>query len=130
MNVVHDLKVWIPDLLVVPEEDEEFVTGDGLGLDAQCVELVAEVVSPSNDGVARDRVRKRRAYARAGVPVYVLIDDFDGHGTVSVLTSPSPDEAVYAAETRVPYGTPVTIPEGAAKGFTITEAITGPPKRR
>ncbi|MFF3711134.1 hypothetical protein [Streptomyces phaeochromogenes] len=27
---------------------------------------------------------------------------------------------------RVPYGTEVTIPEGPAKGFVVTEAITGP----
>ncbi|MCZ7416347.1 MULTISPECIES: hypothetical protein [unclassified Streptomyces] len=45
---------------------------------------------------------------------------------VTVLTDPAPDEAVYAAETRVPYGKDVTIPEGPAKGFTITEEITGP----
>lgn len=125
MNVIHGLKTWIPDLFIAPRDDEEFVTEDGLGLDASCVELIVEVVSPGSDGITRDRDRKRRAYARAGIPIYVLIDDYDGHGTVTVLTSPSPDEAVYAAETRVPYGTEATIPEGPAKGFTITEAITG-----
>ncbi|MGK5529973.1 Uma2 family endonuclease [Streptomyces sp. URMC 129] len=128
MNVVHDLKIWIPDLFVAPRDDAEYVTEDGLGVDAACVELIIEVVSPGHDGTTRDRVRKRRAYARAGVPVYVLIDEHDCHGTVTVLTSPIPHEAVYAAETRVPYGTEVVIPEGPAKGFVITEAITGPPR--
>lgn len=126
MNVVHDLKVYVPDLFVAPEDDAEHVTEDGLGVKASCVELVVEVVSPGHRATERDRVHKRRAYARAGVPVYVLIDDHDGHGTVTVLTSPSPDEAVYAAETRVPYGTEVAIPEGAAKGFVIGESVTGP----
>ncbi len=126
MNVIHELTAYVPDLFVAPEDDTEHVTEDGLGLKASCVEMVVEVVSPGHRAVERDRVHKRRAYARAGIPVYVLIDDHDGHGTVTVLTSPSSEEAVYAAETRVPYGTEVAIPEGAAKGFVIGESITGP----
>ncbi|MEU6329325.1 Uma2 family endonuclease [Streptomyces sp. NPDC047049] len=128
INVVHGRKVWIPDAVVAPEDDDEFVTDDGLGLDARCVALIIEVVSPGHDGTQRDRVRKRRAYARAGIPLYILIDAYDGHGTISVLTGPRPDEAIYNNENRVAYGTEVTIPEGPAKGFTITEAITGPPR--
>jgi hypothetical protein len=61
-------------------------------------------------------------------PVYVLIDDYDNHGTVTILSSPSPDEEIYAAESRTPYGTEVQIPEGPAKGFAITKAVTGPPR--
>ncbi|MBW1604451.1 Uma2 family endonuclease [Streptomyces sp. JJ66] len=129
MNLQHDQKVFVPDIYLAPEEDTAYVTEDGLGLDASCVELVVEVVSPGHDAQQRDRVRKRRAYARAGIPVYVILDDYDGHGTVTVLTQPSPGEAVYAAETRVPYGKDVTVPEGPAEGFTITEEITGPPQR-
>ncbi len=128
MNVMHGRKVWIPDAFVAPADDDEFVTDDGLGVEARCVALIAEVVSPGHDGTQRDRVRKRRAYARAGIPVYILIDAYDAHGIVTVLTAPSPAEAVYAAETRVPYGTEVAIPEGPAKGFLIGEAITGPPQ--
>ncbi|MEI5134413.1 hypothetical protein RB199_22305 [Streptomyces libani] len=62
----------------------------------------------------------------AGIPVYVLIDDYDGHGTVTVLAAPRPDEAVYTDVHRVAYGIDVIIPEGPAKGFVIGEAITGP----
>ncbi|CAL9369778.1 hypothetical protein SUDANB171_00836 [Streptomyces sp. enrichment culture] len=126
VNVIHDLQVFIPDLLIAPEDDKAELTADGLGLDVSCVELVVEVVSPGRASTVRDRERKRAAYARAGIPVYVLIDDHDIHGTVSILTSPSPTEAVYQASTRVPYGKEAAIPEGAAKGFVITEAITGP----
>lgn len=128
MNVIHGRTVWIPDAFISPEDDEEFVTEDGLGIDARCVCLIAEVVSPGHDGTQRDRVRKRRAYARAGIPVYVLIDPYEGHGIVTVLTGPCPDEANYASENRARYGTDVTIPEGPAKGFVIGEAITGPPR--
>ncbi|MER7793613.1 Uma2 family endonuclease [Streptomyces sp. NPDC097640] len=125
-NVIHGRKAWVPDLFVAPEDDEEFLTEDGLGFAASAVKLVVEVVSPGHENQQRDRVRKRRAYARAGIPVYVLIDDHDNHGTVTVLTSPSPGEETYAAAIRVPYGTEVQIPEGPVKGFAITEDITGP----
>ncbi|MGX1851211.1 Uma2 family endonuclease [Streptomyces sp. NBC_01456] len=128
MNVVHDRKVWIPDCFVVPEDPEEHVTDDGIGIKASAVQMIVEVVSPGHDGLERDRERKRRAYARAGIPVYVLVDDYDDHGTVSVLTSPRPDDGVYTDAHCVAYGTEITIPEGPAKGFTITESITGPPR--
>ncbi|MBD3010363.1 MULTISPECIES: Uma2 family endonuclease [unclassified Streptomyces] len=126
MSVVHGLSVWTPDACVAPQHAEEALTEDGLGFVASAVKLVVEVVSPGYENQQRDRVRKRRAYAGAGIPVYVLIDDHDNHGTVTVLTSPSPGEGTYAAEIRVPYGTEVQIPEGPAKGFAITEEITGP----
>ncbi|MBQ0983047.1 Uma2 family endonuclease [Streptomyces sp. F63] len=124
-NVLHEKKALIPDLFIGPKDLDDVPGDDDLGVSAEGVALVAEVVSPGRDATERDRVRKRRAYARAGIPVYVLIDDFDGHGTVTVLTSPSPKEAAYAAEIRVPYGTAVEIPDGPAKGFAITEEITG-----
>jgi len=72
-----------------------------LGALASGVLLVAEVVSPGHDARSRDLVRKRRAYARAGIPAYVIIDELDGSGHVTVLTAPD------------------------AKGFVIGVAITG-----
>ncbi|WP_329397865.1 Uma2 family endonuclease [Streptomyces lydicus] len=129
MNVMFGRNVWIPDAFVSPEDDDEFVTEDGLGLDARCVGLIVEIVSPGHDGTQRDRVRKRRAHARAGIPVYVLVDAYDGRGIVTVLTAPCPAEAAYAIENRVHFGTDVAIPEGPAKGFVIGEAITGPPRK-
>ncbi|MFE7609094.1 Uma2 family endonuclease [Streptomyces celluloflavus] len=128
INIVDGRQVWIPDVFLAAEEGADQVTEDGIGIKASAVALIAEVVSPGHDNTQRDRIRKRRAYARAGIPVYVLIDDHDGHGTVTVLTSPDPGEAAYAAEIRVPYGTEITLPEGPAKGFTITESLTGPPR--
>ncbi|MFF1411605.1 Uma2 family endonuclease [Streptomyces sp. NPDC058289] len=128
MNVIHKRKVWIPDLFVVLEDTEGHVTEDGLGVDASAVKLIVEVVSPGSDNITRDRTRKRRDYARAAVPVYVLIDDFDDGGTVTVLTSPNPEKAVYEDEARTAYGTPVAIAAGPVKGFSIGEDITGPPR--
>lgn len=55
-----------PDLLVVPRAD---LTGDRVDTPPL---LVVEVFSPSTRG--RDRVVKRRAYERAGVASYWLVD--------------------------------------------------------
>ncbi|WP_342786961.1 hypothetical protein [Streptomyces cyaneus] len=67
-----------------------------------------------------------RASGCQDCPVHVLIDDYDSHGTVTVLTEPEPDKADWVGVHRVAYGTDVTIPEGPAKGFVIGETITGP----
>ncbi|MFE2066065.1 Uma2 family endonuclease [Streptomyces sp. NPDC059467] len=125
-NVIHQRKGWIPDVLIAPEDLESHGDEEELGVAASAVSLIAEVVSPGKRNQDRDRVRKRREYARAGIPVYVIIDDFDSHGTVTVLTEPEPDKADWVGVHRVPYGTEITIPEGPAKGFVIGETITGP----
>ncbi|MFJ4617546.1 Uma2 family endonuclease [Streptomyces sp. NPDC088812] len=125
-NVIHEGSAWVPDLFVVARDPERYVTDDGLGLVAAGVRAVFEVTSPGKRSLERDRVKKRREYARAGIPVYVLIDDYDGQGAVTLLTGPRPDTADWEDVHRVPYGTEVTVPEGPAKGFVIGEAITGP----
>ncbi|GGN25487.1 Uma2 family endonuclease [Streptomyces fuscichromogenes] len=125
-NVIHKRKGWIPDAFVAPEDLEPYADEDGLGVEASAVHLVVEVVSPGTRNQDRDRVRKRREYARAGIPVYVIIDDHDGEGAVTLFTGPRPDKADWEDIHRVPYGTEVTVPEGPAKGFVIGEAITGP----
>ncbi|MEU6309915.1 Uma2 family endonuclease [Streptomyces sp. NPDC047014] len=125
INVAHRRKVWIPDLFVASADAEEHVTEDGLGIDASAVRLVVEVVSPGSDGITRDRTRKRREYARAGIPVYVLIDDFDDGGTITVLTAPDREAAVYGDELRAPYRLGAALPEGPAKGFVIGAEIVG-----
>ncbi|WP_327430340.1 Uma2 family endonuclease [Streptomyces sp. NBC_01236] len=119
-------RVWMPDVLVASEGRDPRADAEGIGIAASAVHLVAEVVSRGKRHQDRDRVRKRREYARVGIPVYVIIDDYDDHGTVTVLTEPHPEKADWVGVHRVLYGTEVTIPEGPAKGFVIGEAITGP----
>lgn len=125
-NIIHENRAWVPDLFVVARDPERYVTDDGLGLTAAGVRVVFEVVSPGRRSLDRDRVRKRREYARAGIPVYVIVDDYDNQGTVTVLTEPQPDKADWLGVVRAPYGTDAHIPTGPAKGFLIGEAITGP----
>ncbi|MFE7837933.1 Uma2 family endonuclease [Streptomyces sp. NPDC057474] len=124
-NVIHARRAWIPDGLVAPRTAELIEDEDGLGIKAQAVSLVVDVVSPGRSNQDRDRVRKRREHARASIPAYVIIDDYDGQGTVTLFTGPRPDKADWDDIHRVPYGTEVVIPEGPAKGFVIGEAITG-----
>jgi len=125
-NVIHKRRGWIPDAFVAPEDLEPYADEDGVGVQSKALHLVVAVVSPGKSNQDRDRVRKRREYARAGIPMYVLIDDHDGQGAVTLFTGPRPDKADWEDIHRVPYGTDVTIPEGPAKGFVIGEAITGP----
>jgi hypothetical protein len=125
-NVIHARRAWIPDGFVAPRDAELIEDEDGLGIKASVVSLVVEVVSPGKSNQDRDRIRKRREYARAAIPAYVLIDDYDGQGAVTLFTGPRPDKVDWEDIHRVPYGTDVTIPEGPAKGFVVGEAITGP----
>lgn len=126
VNLIHKRKAWIPDAFVAPEDTEPCGDEEDMGVRADSVHLVIEVVSPGKTNQDRDRIRKRREYARAGIPMYLLIDDYDGQGAVTLFTGPRPDKADWEDIHRVPYGTEVTIPEGPAKGFVIGEAITGP----
>ncbi|MET9612340.1 Uma2 family endonuclease [Kitasatospora indigofera] len=126
-NVIHGLKVLIPDVFVAPDDLEEAEHPDGLGVLASGVALVAETVSPGN-ARTRDLVRKHRAYAMAGIPVYVIIDDFDDGGSVTVLSGPDPARGSYASSVRTPYGAEAVVPEGPAKGFVIGPDITDGPR--
>ncbi|MGY1498397.1 Uma2 family endonuclease [Streptomyces sp. QTS52] len=124
VHVIHQRRSWIPDLFLGPEDLDETLDEEGLGVDAVVVPMVIEVVSPGRRNIEGDRVRKRREYARAGIAVYVIIDDFDEDGAVVVLSAPNPGKATYEDEHRVTYGTDAIIPSGPAKGFVIGGAIT------
>ena len=124
INVMYRRKSWIPDLFIAPRDLDEIPDEEDLGVDAAGVLMVVEVVSPGRRNIERDRVRKRREYARADIPLYVIIDDLDEGGAVLILSEPDYKEATYKEEHRVRYGIDAVIPAGPAKGFTIGEAIT------
>lgn len=68
------------------EPDVAFLSRKNLHRDGERfwdgADLVMEVVSPNS--AARDRVKKRREYARAGIPEYWLVDP--AQRTITVLT--------------------------------------------
>ncbi|MFJ6543109.1 Uma2 family endonuclease [Streptomyces sp. NPDC091385] len=123
VHVIHRHKVWVPDLFIAPLDLDGIPDEEGFGVDAAGGVVVIEVTSPGHRNLQRDRARKHREYARAGIPVYVIVDDHDDEGAVLVLTSPDAKKGKYADEHRVPYGTDAVIPEGPAKGFAVGKSI-------
>lgn len=91
----------IPDLVIAPkgsfDDQQEWHAPDA-------VHLVAEVTSSST--ASRDRVQKIRAYARAGIPLYLLIDREAGEAVV--CSGPSGDD--YAHKSSHKLGTVVPLP--------------------
>ncbi|ELP71334.1 Uma2 family endonuclease [Streptomyces turgidiscabies] len=101
----------IPDLVVAPKgsfDDEEEWHGTASVL------LVAEVTSTST--AARDRDKKILGYARADIPVYLLIDREEGE--VLVYSEPSGDD--YAKSLKHKLG--LTVPLPAPLGFELDTA--------
>lgn len=102
-------KLYVPDLVVMPTElidaaDPE--TGDPM--DASEALLIVEITSKGNARV--DRTKKYRAYARAGVPMYLLIDRFDTRGAMSTLFTEPNEDGTYKRSEPVPFGKPLGLP--------------------
>lgn len=102
-------KLYVPDLVVMPAElidaaDPE--TSDPM--DASEALLIVEITSK---GDARDdRTKKYRAYARAGVPMYLLIDRFDTRGAMATLFTEPNEDGTYKRSDPVPFGKPLVLP--------------------
>ncbi|WP_079043776.1 Uma2 family endonuclease [Streptomyces kanamyceticus] len=82
---------------------DEWASPDG-------VLMTVEVTSKDRDADRRDRQEKPRAYAYAGIPVYLLIDR--GNNTVVVYSSPK--NGVYQNRRPYHYGSTVRIPAPVA----------------
>ncbi|MER7843126.1 Uma2 family endonuclease [Kitasatospora sp. NPDC096077] len=80
---------------------------------AEGVLLVFEVTSTNP---YKDREPKRKGYAAAGIPCYLLIDRSEG--VVSLFTDPVGED--YMTRTKVPFGEPVKLP--APFSFTLDTA--------
>ncbi|MEV8587064.1 Uma2 family endonuclease [Streptomyces sp. NPDC051180] len=91
----------IPDLVIAPkgsfDDQQEWHAPDA-------VLLVAEVTSAST--ATRDRVQKIRAYARAGIPLYLLVDREAGEAVV--CSGPADDDYDHKSVHKL--GTVVPLP--------------------
>jgi Uma2 family endonuclease len=76
-----------PDVMVLSDADDLPDLESRRPLDH--VLLAAEVISRSS--VREDREVKPRAFALAGIPLYVLVDRFTSPVTVSLFSVPGPD---------------------------------------
>jgi Uma2 family endonuclease len=71
-------------------------------------------ITSTNSGV--DREDKRRAYAAAGIPLYLLVDRQNRESVL--FSAPDVEAQDYAADIRVPFGSPLPLPEPFS--FTLT----------
>ncbi|MBT3076500.1 MULTISPECIES: Uma2 family endonuclease [Streptomyces] len=102
-------KLYVPDLVVMPTE---LIAAADPGvsdpLDASEALLVVEITSKGN--AREDRTKKYRAYARAGVPMYLLIDRFDTRGPMSTLFTEPNEDGTYKRTEAVAFGKPLAVP--------------------
>ncbi|MGW6705721.1 Uma2 family endonuclease [Streptomyces sp. NPDC054956] len=105
---------FCPDLAVVPgvEADKNLSA-----YQPDLVELVIEVVSPSS--VRNDYEVKDRAYARRGIPHYLIFDPYKAQCTT--LWNPGPDG--YRGRDVFPYGEKVTLETGIGEVSLDTSAL-------
>lgn len=105
--IEHTQEALIPDLMVLPDAilvDEE----EASSIDSADLLLAVEVTSDSS--VRRDRKTKLWSYAYGLVPIYMLVDRHDGHGTVTVYSEPD-GNGRYAEHHSVEFGKLVLLPD-------------------
>ncbi|MEV4297852.1 Uma2 family endonuclease [Microbispora rosea] len=76
----------LPDLMVAPDEVEQF---DDMRMCGHCALLVVEVCSPGTYKV--DWKEKPLDYARAGVPLYLIVDPVTSPRRVTLMSDPLSD---------------------------------------
>lgn len=105
--VEPDWNEYRPDLQVAPRGAwaREGNTGPVLSE----VKLVVEVTSPDKRDLVRDRETKYAAYARAGIPLYLLVDRYVSEGLTTLYSNPS--GSVYLDAHKVPFGEKLTLPK-------------------
>ncbi|MFJ4187489.1 Uma2 family endonuclease [Kitasatospora sp. NPDC089509] len=92
----------IPDAMYAPEE-LRILRGAPPWMEPDGIELVAEVTSSKPN---QDRIAKRHCYARAGIPLYLLIDREKSQ--VSLFSKPHRDE--YTEVHLAAFGEPLALP--------------------
>ncbi|MBK0865681.1 Uma2 family endonuclease [Saccharopolyspora sp. HNM0986] len=95
---------YVPDLIAFPRDATE---GESGVIPGEAALLAMEITSKGYADTGR--TRKLHAYARAAIPLYLLIDRFaDRWPTVTLYSDPAED--VYRAARAVPFGKPLILP--------------------
>ncbi|KAB7848318.1 Uma2 family endonuclease [Streptomyces mobaraensis] len=92
----------IPDATFAPRERRLF-RGAPTWMPPEGVAMVAEVTSSKPE---RDRIAKRHCYARAGIPLYLLVDRDES--TVTLFAEPAKED--YTEVHSVPFGKSLPLP--------------------
>ncbi|WP_432134655.1 MULTISPECIES: Uma2 family endonuclease [unclassified Streptomyces] len=106
--------LFVPDLCVVPRAALRRKTR----VQACEAELVVEITSPSNAN--HDRIKKAYGYARAGVPLYLLLDPCHSGRPTATLYG-APEDGTYRVLTSVEYGEKLSLP--APFGLDIDTSV-------
>jgi Uma2 family endonuclease len=101
----------IPDGVVAPRELKLFKGADSW-MPPDGIAMVFEVTSSKPE---QDRETKRHCYARAGIPLYLLVDR--AAKTVTLFGEPDEGDDDYREDVRVGFGKPVDLP--APFGFAL-----------
>ncbi|WP_433416056.1 Uma2 family endonuclease [Microtetraspora malaysiensis] len=102
----------LPDLMIAPDNAEQF---DEMRVHGHSTLLVVEVCSPGTRMV--DWHEKPLDYARAGVPLYLIVDPVTDPPTMTLMSGPVADLAVdderqpYREVVMVEAGQPLELPE-------------------
>ncbi|MER8047136.1 Uma2 family endonuclease [Streptomyces sp. NPDC094032] len=113
--VGHTGDCVIPDITFAPVDRDLFADADAW-MPSDGVAMVLEVTSTRAN---KDREAKRRSYARAAIPFYLLVDRDDS--TITLFSDP--DHGDYREQHRVPFGKPLALP--APFGFDLETADLG-----
>lgn len=100
-----------PDLVVVPGPPERFLQAHPGASD------VALLVEVSNTTLAMDRNDKARLYARAGIPVYWIVNLVDG--VVEVLSQPDREHAMFRQMSQYTAADSIPLAVAGSKATTI-----------
>ncbi|MFJ9415846.1 Uma2 family endonuclease [Streptomyces sp. NPDC101227] len=98
---------YVPDLAVVPD-DVVLGAAPDTYVPASAATLIVEVTSQSN--ASNDRIPKAAGYARAGVPLYLLVDRWAPAGPAITLYG-EPADDVYRVLWSGKFGDQVDLPE-------------------
>lgn len=117
-------KLYVPDLVVMPARTHRGRRSEtSAPMDASEALLIVEITSKGN--AREDRTKKYRAYARAGVPMYLLLDRFDTRGAMATLFTEPNEDGTYKRSDPVPFGKPLLLPAP----FDVTLPTDGFPAR-
>jgi Uma2 family endonuclease len=103
LTVPETSNLFVPDLCVVPRA----ALRRGKRVHASEAELVVEVTSRSNAN--HDRIKKTRGYAKAGVPLYLLLDPWHSGRPTATLYG-EPENGTYRVLDSVEYGEEMSLP--------------------
>jgi Uma2 family endonuclease len=105
----------IPDGTFAPRELRLY-RGAGSWMPCDGVAMVLEVTSTKPEA---DREAKRRCYARAGIPLYLLVD----REASSVTLFSAPEKEDFREHCTRPFGKPITLPEPFAFDLDTTDFL-------